>query len=239
MERIDLTGLHFPGKTRYTLPMLPPMLFLALLLHPVPQQAVVCENILDAQTEPLRSTSGFTVVLRMHSEDDHGKNTHLCESVHSFSGTGPDGKAIKPESPMGFDSIDDAWGRSIVFGVEGFTSDGNHVVAIISEGGDYPVFEIIVYDLRTNESAKISDLPHSFIRQLGAACAATLHVSGTVSNDSVVLTTAATGKCTITRSWRVKPGAVINGLQRPSTPKLLPDGAAIVSLDFGTVPNPK
>jgi hypothetical protein len=214
----------------------PPSLLFALLLHPVPQQAVVCENILDAQTEPLRSNAGFTVVLRMHSEDDHGKNTHLCESYYTFSGTGPDGEAIKPESPIGFESIDDAWGRNIVFGVEGFTSDGNHVVAIISEGGDYPTFEIIVYDLRKEMSAKTLDIPRHFIHQLGAECEATLHVSGTASGDSVVLATTATGKCAIARSWQIKPGAVINGKLSPSIPELLLDGAAIVPLDPGTVP---
>ncbi len=220
--------------------MLPPALLLALLLHPVPQQAVVCENNLDSQTEPLRSAAGFTVILRMHSEDDHNKDTHLCESDYSFSGTGPDGKPIGPgPTQWGFSSIDGAWGRSIVFGIEGFTSDGKSVVVIISEGGDYPTFEIDVYDLRKSGSVNTWDIPHSFIRQLGAGCAATLHLSGTVYGDSLVLATAASSGCTKARSWRISPGAVVNGILRPSIPKLLPEGAAIVPLDFGTSPNPR
>jgi hypothetical protein len=220
--------------------MLPPTLLLALLLHPIPQQAVVCENNLDAQTEPLRSVAGFTVILRMHSEDDHMKNSHLCESDYSFSGTDPDGKPIGPGSTQsGFDSIDEAWGRSIVFGIECFTSDGNRVVAIISEGSDPAVFEVVVYDLRVNLSAEIFDLPRRFIRRLGPECAATLHVSGTVSKDSIVLATAANDRCTHARSWRISAGAVVHERSKPSIPMPLQDGTVIVPLDFGTTPSPR
>lgn len=202
------------------------MLF-AVSLHPFPRQTVTCGNNVDAKTSH-RSTRGYTVFLQMHSEDDHGKNTHLCQSEYTISGARPDGGKIDPKTAVIFD---DVWGRSIVFGFDGFTSDGNRVIATIYDGGDYASFNIIVYDLRTG-SIELSEIPNSFLRRLGSCSVAELQVAGTTPDGFVVLATNAMSKCPQGQTWwRVKPGLTVNGVRKPSTPARLPHGATIEMLE--------
>ncbi len=208
-----------------------PALLLALSLHGVQKQAVTCGNNFDAHTEPLGSSTGFTIALQMHSEDDHHKDTHLCESNYSIVGTRPDGTPIKSE-PRAFMGDDDAWGRSIEFWLDGFTADHNRLIASIHEDGDYPFFYIEVYELRTSR-IKIWGLSDSFLKRLGPACVATLQVVGTTSNGSPVLATQVTTECRKAKAlWKVEPGvAVKGGGERPSAPRLLADGAMIAPLE--------
>lgn len=214
--------------------MILPILVLAQSLGYAPHAVANCGNSADAETRPRRSAAGFSVVVKMHSEDDHGKNTHLCMSDYSLVVNLP-GAQSPQNYPLA--TIDDAWGRRMEFWVEGFSADGNRVITVISDGRQ-PALSIIVFDLRTNglESLQVS---RAFLRQLSAPCAHALHVSGTTA-DSVVLATEATGTCERARSWLVKPGGVVNGMEQPSIPETLADDRKVVPLDAGTAvePNP-
>jgi hypothetical protein len=102
---------------------------LALFLQP---KSFTC-GMGDAQTTPLRSAAGLTVVLKMHSEDDHGKNTHLCETSYSLqiSKAKNETAALIQDLRVG---ADDAWDRPLTFRIDGFSEDGNDAFIFISEG---------------------------------------------------------------------------------------------------------
>jgi hypothetical protein len=42
-------------------------------------QSMDCSNNTDTQGKAMRGPDGSIAVLRVHSEDDHGKNSHACE----------------------------------------------------------------------------------------------------------------------------------------------------------------
>jgi hypothetical protein len=88
-------------------------------------------GVRDAQTAPLRSSAGFTATLKMHSEDDHSKDSHLCAADYTLDISRPDG-SITP--PFNFYGSDDDWGRPIAFRIDGFSRDGHHVFVLILEG---------------------------------------------------------------------------------------------------------
>lgn len=199
---------------------------------PVPRVIAECRNLVDARTNPLRSAAGVTVVLKMHGEDDHGRNTHLCQTEYSLLITDPQTRSAVTHSLF---SVDDAWGRRIEFSVQGYTGDGSGVVALISDGPPFSL-NIIEFDLRTN-AVRSSPLLPEFLRELGDNCASTLHVVGTSTAGAVVLTTEATGKCTRPQFWLVTPGELINGIEHQSRPAPLKAGARIIALDPGTAPN--
>ena len=116
------------------------------LMAPMQRSAplpITC-GVLDAQTAPVRSSVGFTAVLKMHSDDDHGKNTHLCAAQYSLQMTRPDGSSI-PTFDFGYSDAD--WDRPLVFRVEGFSPDGHRVFAFISEGSYPEALDILEYDM--------------------------------------------------------------------------------------------
>jgi hypothetical protein len=224
----DGDGLYFLAQTLYTCAVMLSGLLVALSLHPLFQQGIPCGNLVDAKTEPLRSTKGYEVVLQMHSEDDHGKNTHLCRSEFTISGIRPDGELIESETVL---TADGAWGRPISFGLQGPTLDGYRVIATISDGGGYAPLDIIVYDLRTGR-IELSEIPGSFLRGLGSTCAAELHVAGTTPNGFVALATDLMSKCPKAQGWwRVRPRLVVKGVKSPSTPRALREGSTIEPLE--------
>jgi hypothetical protein len=206
---------------------------LLLAFSPVAHEVAACANIVDVQTKPRRSRAGFSVIVKMHSQDDHGKNTHLCMNDYSLLVRLPGSPS--PEShPL--TTVDDTWGRLIEFWVEGFTADDNRVITMISDGRGPPL-DILVFDRRTN-SLQSANIPRAFTRKLSSACERTLHVSGTVS-DFVVLATEARGNCVHAQSWRVRPGRVVNGEDQPAILESLSDSAKVVPLDVGTAAEPE
>lgn len=208
--------------------MLLPLLLFPLIAQSRPHAVVRCSNIVDAKTEPLRSASGYVVVLLAHTEDDHGKNTHLCESDYSFAVTRPDGTTSVEQAF----SADDTWDRRIEFGLDGFTRDGR-VLGLTNEAGRYLTLLVLVYDLRSGRSYSL-DTPNLFLRNLGRACAATAHIVGTGPGDSVVVETTAGGGCLRTERWRLRPGRTVDGHERPTMPARCAKGEKFDALDPGT-----
>ena len=153
-----------------------------------------------------RNSAGFTVVLKMQSDDDHGKNSHQCAAEYSLEITRPDGTA----SAFKFFSSDDEWDRPLAFRVEGFSPDGKHVFVFISEGS-YPA-DIIVgeYDISSSpppggwlHEVKGVMLDAPFTRRLSRDCAATLHIMGTTPEGHIVLGTEARDGCVKVERWQL------------------------------------
>ena len=59
----------------------------------------------------------------------------------------PDGREEAPgSSPMGFSNSIAEWGRRLSVHLDGFSSDGQHIFGVISEGGKYSF--VHVFDFR-------------------------------------------------------------------------------------------
>ncbi len=197
---------------------------LAVSLHPILQQSITCGRNVDVERSRV-SLGGDRIILHLHSGDDHGKNTHLCQSEYTISGTRSDGTPIQPQT---ISIVDGAWSRNIIFGLNGFTFDGNHIIATISDGGG---LDIIVYDLRTGE-IKSSYISDSFLEYLGSCRKPELEVAGTTDGDSVVLATVYARKCPQEQTWWiVRPRVAVKGIEKPSTPTPMPDGATLEILE--------
>jgi hypothetical protein len=226
----------------YICRMLPALLVVMLLFMQAhgqsPPAGLTC-GVRDAQTAALHSSAGFTAVLKMHSEDDHGKNTHLCETDYSLQITRPDGSA-DPEFDL--QSSDDDWNRPIVFRVEGFSRDGRHVFVFISEG-EYPGWvQAMDYDMSSGARSKDVFLDRHFTRNLGSACVGTLYIVGISPEDLMVLGSRAKDGCARAELWQLKP----NGRARPESggatlpeyPKRISATAHIATLDPGILMRP-
>src|ERR1700728_1596064 len=90
-------------------------------------QSAECGNSVDAQSNARRSKQGTTVVLKMHAEDDHAKDSQNCISDYFFAVTRADGTSVRRD----ITSVDDSYGRAIRLWVDGFADAGQRVIATI------------------------------------------------------------------------------------------------------------
>ena len=168
----------------------------------------------------------MTAVLELRSDDDHGKDTHLCQSEYSLRFTRPDGSVKGAEEILG---NDDSWDRQMNFRLEGFGDGDREVIAIIREGGKYPMRDVMVYQLGSGE-AKIVDVSRSFAGRLSAACQETLRVVGTTANG-IVLRSAATDGCHVHKEWSLEVRQNSTGQSVLTKPRLLNAGSGYLKLD--------
>ena len=201
------------------------------------QTGYVCGDR-DAHTELPRSTSGFSAFLTMHSEDDHGKNTHQCQADYTLHIIRPDGTRTVPPARsgfLGFFSSDGEWSRSLVFRVDGYSVDGKRVFVLIAEGGQYPFIEAEGFDMTTGSLLRAEGADRFLLDKLGAACASTLHISGTTSDGHIVVETRPSNGCLRTESWQLNAYRHVKGSpgSAPGTPRLLVPGTRILALDPG------
>jgi hypothetical protein len=174
----------------------------------------------------------------MHSEDDHGKNTHQCMADYALHIIHPDGtRTVPPVSsePLGFFPSDGDWDRSLVFRVEGYSSDGRRAFVLIAEGGQYPLVEAEEFDMTTGSRLRAEGAGRSFLDKLGAACAATLHISGTTATGHIVVETYPSNGCLRAESWHLNAYRRVKGSlgSAPETPTRLVPGTRIMALDPG------
>ena len=223
--------------------MLPTTLLLLLFLQPAAVQSsgpggLTC-GVRDAQSAPLRSSAGFTAMLKMHSEDDHDKNTHLCEADYSLQISRPDGSA---NPPFDFYGSDDDWERPIAFRIDGFSRDGHHVFVVILEGAYPGSIETMDYDMSSGSRSRDVYLDRHFTRRLSRACAATLHIAGTSPKGLMVLGSSAKNGCPLAELWQLQPnkykGSLTGGLVLPEYPERLSSDTGIATLDPGSPAQP-
>jgi hypothetical protein len=85
----------------------------------------------------------------MHAEDDHAKNYHMCVSKYSFTITRADGTSGR----QAITSVDDSYGRTIKFWIDGFADTGQPVIATKLD----TTYEIISATMfRTGQSRKLT-----------------------------------------------------------------------------------
>jgi hypothetical protein len=185
---------------------LPVLLFLFSAQSPAQSQTSYVCGDRDARTEPLRSSSGFSASLTMHSEDDHGKNSHECQADYSLHIVHPDGTRIDGPpafGAFGFSSSIAEWNRPLTFRIDGFSPDGKRVFILIEEGGQYSFINAREFDMVTGSSLHNEGADLSFFNKLGPACAATLHIAGTTAGGHIVLQTKPSNGCTRAESWQL------------------------------------
>jgi hypothetical protein len=212
--------------------MLTALLFAALIPARSAVPVIVCSNIRDAETPVLRSSSGIEAVLKVHIEDDHGKNTHLCQADYTL--------ALSSRSPDNFYGSDDDWDRKIAFRLEGFAQDQTRIFGIVSEVGKYRSLVIFAYHLPDGTS-EVTDLTQAFRRNLGSRCLESLSVIGTTQSGTVVLSSEGSPACSFKGRWQLKipSDAEVSRareLHHPIHPHVQPiqKSVVVVPLDMGT-----
>lgn len=189
----------------------------------------------DEQTVPVRSSKGFTAILKMHSEDDHGKNTHLCAAEYTLQIVRPDGSSMKP---LKFGYSDDDWDRPLLFRVEGFSPDGHHAFVFISEGSYPEMLETLEYDMKSVTRVNDVFLDQHFTQGLTRECAATLHIVGTSRTGRIVLNSEAKDGCSSAELWELGPNEKKGGRVLPEYPRHLSSTAEITKIEAGVPVQP-
>jgi len=205
---------------------------LALSIPGQSAQSIECANSLDRRTEFHSTADGLKIALQVRAADDHSKESYLCMTDYSLVITRPDGTSTERE----LESIDDAWGRSSKFWIDGFASQGRWLIATIAEGGgENPTLQIVVYSLQSDK-ADIFQVPRQFITQLSSSCQESLRAIGITRLVDPVIGFRK-GACDHpARAWRLRQGPLVNGVQKPSLPILLPDDPVIEPVEPGDAP---
>ena len=221
--------------------MLPVLLAMLLWQSPSqPQIGYVC-GVRDATTEPVRSTAGFIASLSMHSEDDHGKNSHECQADYSLHIMKRTGTRIDGASSFAFSSSIAEWNRPLTFRIDGFSPDGKRVFIFIEEGGQYSSIYTTEFDMVTGSSLRDEGADRSFFNKLGPACAATLHIAGTTASGHIVLQTTSVNGCTRAESWQLNAGRPIkkSSGSKPGIPTRLASGTRMIAIVPGALQPPQ
>jgi hypothetical protein len=197
--------------------MLSLILLAASLLHPQ-QTSTECSHtgatIAKAETEPVHGPGGATVVLKVSTADDASKDSHQCNADYEIVFTPAGGAAVRAD----IITSNGDWGRPISLSLVGFTSDGKHVLGILSEGGGIS----ILFDYQVGGAvAQIVDLKKQFSRVTPTGCVKTLGVIGTTARGAIVLESSFEKTCGANRRWVVDPAG--------SKAQPLPHGAQVQS----------
>jgi len=206
-----------------------PTLLLAFSLTPAQTvQRFDCVNFLDRTIEIHSNAEGLRIALRVHAADDHIKATHLCQTDYSFVVTRPDGTT----SERKLESIDDSWGRSVKFWIDGFALKGRRVIATIVEQGKYPIFQIVVY-CPESDKVRLYDIPRAFMKQISSSCQESLRAIGMTRLGNPVVGFRNSACSPSTAAWKLEQGPLVNGVQTPSRPIRLTDRSVIEPIVAG------
>jgi hypothetical protein len=171
-------------------------IFVAGWFAVVPPATTTCANSTTVQTQAVSGPEGATAVLKVSSEDDHAKDTHLCMAdyrllIAHHSGEPKDVELL---------SSDNDWGRKISIQLSGFTHDGKRIVGMLAEGGPSPAQEIFDYNSEDG-NIRFFDLLKLAAHTFPARCLAFSEVLGTTDSGAVVLQLRSGKYCAHTSRW--------------------------------------
>ena len=174
------------------------MLFLLAvgLIAFVQPTSVTCGSSALAQTQLVNGPDGSSAVLKVSTEDDHAKDTHLCMADYKLEVT------HKSDQPRAADllSSDNDWGRKISIQLGGFTSDGKRILGIFSEGGASPIQQLFEYST-DDESIRLFDLRKLAASLKPGKCLINAHIMGTVKSGAIALQMRSGKNCVQTSEW--------------------------------------
>lgn len=203
------------------------LLFLLVVAFCALGQSIDCENNVTAESRSRAGPGGIVAVLIVHSDDDHGKNTHDCMASYTLRITLPDGRdgAAGLIPPMDFISSDAEWGRPLSVHLDGFSKDGKHIFGVITEGGKYSFVQ--VFDFRRDGSLSDVQIKGGMARLRAANCGTSFAVAGTNTKGELVLEPNTGSRCRGDHRWALdKEGTLRNmtkdeavvGLYNPQVP---------------------
>ena len=202
------------------------MLLLAVGLC-APAQSIDCANQATAETRARIGPGGVAAVLIVHSEDDHGKNTHDCMANYTLRIALPDGSdgAAGLIPPAGFTASSGEWGRRLSIHLGGFSKDGKHIFGVISEGGRYPFVQ--VFDFGRDGAHTEIQVKNGVARLKAARCGRSFAVAGTDAQREPVLEPDTENPCRRGHRWAldqagnlrdVRKNEAVVGLYNPQVP---------------------
>jgi len=201
--------------------MLPFFLFAASLLASQ-QASTECvdkgADLATTETQPVRGPSAASAVLKVSTADDHSKNSHECTAEYQLIVTPASGGA-----PVVVDLLtaDDDYGRTLSLHLDGFSRDGKHVFAIISESNKNTSTFLFDYDT-TSGNVRLVDLKMQFAHTMPSSCSSSFGVTGTTEAGAIVLELNSEKACGAVHRWMI--GAAND------KPKRLPQEASILGL---------
>jgi hypothetical protein len=164
-------------------------------------QSIDCANDVTTESRSRTGPGGVVAVLKVHSEDDHGKNSHQCEANYTLQITLPDGRdgAAGLIPPVGFTSSVAEWGRRLSVHLDGFSNDGQHIFGVISEGGTYSFVQ--VFDFKREGSSVGIPIQQGLPHLRAANCGTSFAVAGTTTAGEIVLEPNTADRCRIAHRW--------------------------------------
>lgn len=168
-----------------------------------------CQNAATVKTQSVAGPNA-TAVLKVSSEDDHAKDTHLCMADYQLVITRADGPQPPPVDVL---SSDNDWGRNISVQLSGFSHDGKRILGIVREGGTTPVQQ--VFDYNTDDgTVRLFDLIKLVGHRAPTRCLASAEILGTTESGAIV-SRLSTGKhCTNSSRWLLNS---VYGPMRPAS----------------------
>jgi hypothetical protein len=164
-------------------------------------QSIDCANNVATESRSRTGPGGVVAVLRVHSEDDHNKNSHECEAHYMLRITLPDGRdgAAGLIPPMGFASSVAEWGRRLSVHLDGFSNDGQHVFGVISESGKHSFVQ--VFDFKRDGSHVDVQIQQALSYLKAANCGTSFAVAGTINSGEIVLEPNTANRCRVDHRW--------------------------------------
>jgi hypothetical protein len=161
--------------------MILPLLIVSLALPGQSIQSFECGNVVTRTSDFASNAAGLKVALKVHTEDDHAKNSHECMSEYTLMIMRPDGTSSENQMY----SVIDQWGRPIKFWIDGFASKGRELIATTIEGQS---LQLLVYSLNEQDKApEVYGLPKAFLQMLSSACRESLRTVGMTQDGEPVI----------------------------------------------------
>lgn len=142
-----------------------------------------CSNVATAQTQAVRGPGGVAAVLKVHSEDDHAKNSHDCRADYQLLVSPAKGGSAVVTDLL---SSDAEWARELSVRLDGFSSDGKRVYGILSQFGKYPFTNVFDYNT-TDRKVRLINLDKVLAQLRTARCGSRIAVIGTTEKGSIVI----------------------------------------------------
>jgi hypothetical protein len=162
------------------------------------QQAVTtCGNSTVAQTPPLGGPGETVAILKVSSEDDRAKDTHLCMADYQLLITTT--SESKPQ-PIELLTSDNDWGRPLSIQLSGFSQDGKRIFGVLSEGGASPVKQVFDYN-RDDGIVRLFDLTRVAAQRAPAKCLSTAAITGTADDGGILIRLNLGKDCTHSSLW--------------------------------------
>lgn len=160
---------------------------------------------------------GVLAILKVHSEDDHLRDSHQCMADYTLRITPPNGgdAAERLTPPTGFLSSIGEWGRRLSVHLDGFSDDGRHIFGVISEGGVYS--SVTVFDFNRDGSHVEIRVKQGREHLRSVHCGTSFAVAGTTKTGEVVLEPRTGNQCRAGHHWLLDKTGTLRDMAQNET----------------------